>query len=152
MDEVRSRIIQIAIRQAEVGVYSGQVDDFFHSYVKPQENGNHTDVRWLALRNENGNGLIISGKNLNTSVWPWTADNIESAMHTNKLTRSGFFTVNIAHAVAGVGGINSWNLEKARPLDPHRILEKQHESSFIIRPLSSDDDSIELGRTLKASL
>ncbi len=139
-------------KAAEISVYSGNVDDFYHSYVKPQENGNHTDVRWLALRNKKGSGLMIYGQNLNTSVWPWTADTIESAMHTNKLIRSDFFTVNIAHAVAGVGGINSWNLEKARPIDPHRLLDKHYESSFIIQPLVPKDDPIKVGRKLKASL
>lgn len=137
---------------AEVGVYAGHVDDFCHAYVKPQENGNHTDVRWLTLCNEKGLGLMISGRKLNTSVWPWTAENIASAGHTNKLMRSDFFTVNVAHAVAGVGGINSWHLEKARPIHPHRLVDKHYQSSFIIQPLTTKDDPVKLGRMLKASL
>jgi len=137
---------------AEVNVYSGGVDDFYHCYVRPQENGNHADVRWLALRDGNNEGMMIVGHNLNVSVWPWTAENIESAGHTNQLTRADFFTVNIDHAVAGIGGINSWHLEKARPIKPHRLLGKHYESSFIIQPLIRKDDPVKMGRQLKASL
>ncbi|MFC2096694.1 glycoside hydrolase family 2 TIM barrel-domain containing protein, partial [Bacteroidota bacterium] len=46
---------------AEIGLYSGKVKDQHFSYVRPQENGNKTDVRWLSLSDKNGKGLLISG-------------------------------------------------------------------------------------------
>ena len=56
---------------AEVNIYSGKVEDFIYQYVLPQENGNHTEVRWLALKNATGSGLMVVGKQpLNASVWP----------------------------------------------------------------------------------
>lgn len=46
---------------ADVGVYKSTVtDQFVSKYVKPQENGNHTDVRWMAVTNESGNGVMVA--------------------------------------------------------------------------------------------
>ena len=42
-----------------VDIFSGLVSEQYHPYVRPQENGNKTDVRWTTLRNEDGIGLMI---------------------------------------------------------------------------------------------
>lgn len=45
----------------DVGIYESTVTDQFQvKYLKPQENGNHTDVRWTVLKDENGNGLMVT--------------------------------------------------------------------------------------------
>jgi hypothetical protein len=46
---------------AAVGRYSGRVEDLVHDYVRPQENANRTDVRWVALTDASGAGLLASG-------------------------------------------------------------------------------------------
>ena len=46
---------------ASVGVWSGPVEEQFFSYVRPQETGNKTDVRWVAMTNEEGEGLLAVG-------------------------------------------------------------------------------------------
>jgi len=43
-----------------IGIYSGKVDELVHNYIRPQENGNRTDVRWAALTNEEDIGLFVS--------------------------------------------------------------------------------------------
>jgi beta-galactosidase len=49
---------------AFVDLYESKVKDQYHPYVRPQENGYKTDVRWLALSDGNGNGLlVVSGNN-----------------------------------------------------------------------------------------
>ena len=46
---------------SKVGLYESTVsEEFVDEYLKPQENGNHTSVRWSALTNEDGNGLMVS--------------------------------------------------------------------------------------------
>ena len=46
---------------ARVGLYQGEVLDQHHPYIRPQENGNKSDVRWVALTNGDGVGLLAVG-------------------------------------------------------------------------------------------
>jgi len=118
----------------ETGVYSGKVKDFIFQYILPQENGNHTGVRWLSLSNDQGRGLLIVGDQpLSASVWPYTAEMIQQAKHTNELKDADAFTLNIDLVQAGVGGTDSWSLH-ARPLDPYRLLDKSYAYSFTLLP------------------
>jgi beta-galactosidase len=125
---------------SEVGLYTGRVEDFIFSYVLPQENGNHTGVRWLALQNSAGNGLMIVGEQpLSMSVWPYTAENIQAAQHMNELEPAGFYTMNIDLAQAGVGGTDSWSW-RAMPLEKYRLLAKEYRYSFKIVPVKKTKD------------
>ena len=42
-----------------VGLYQSTVEDFFVDYIKPQETGNRTDVRWVSMTNDDGIGLLV---------------------------------------------------------------------------------------------
>src|SRR4030042_1126111 len=48
-------------KRAHVGIYQTKVDSMLGSYIVPGETGNHTDVRWAALTNDQGTGLLIIG-------------------------------------------------------------------------------------------
>ncbi|MHA1268990.1 MAG: glycoside hydrolase family 2 TIM barrel-domain containing protein [Candidatus Helarchaeota archaeon] len=92
---------------AFVGVHSKRIEELIHNYVRPQENGNRTDVRWAALTDENGVGILISdigGTLLNISAWPYTLDDLDNAKHINELPHRDFITVNIDYKQRGVGG------------------------------------------------
>ncbi|MFW9900801.1 MAG: beta-galactosidase domain 4-containing protein, partial [Candidatus Thorarchaeota archaeon] len=92
---------------AAIGIYSGLVEDLITPYIKPQENGNRTDIRWIALTNKEGNGLLVSdvgGKFLSTSAWPYNMDDLESATHNYELPRRDFITLNLDYTQKGVGG------------------------------------------------
>lgn len=120
---------------AEVNVYSGKVEDFIFHYVRPMENGNHTGVRWIALQNESGNGLIVVGKQpLNTSVWPYATENISKAKHLNDLEPAGFYTLNVDLAQAGLGGSDSWSW-RGIPLPDYRLSKKEYAYGFRLLPL-----------------
>jgi len=90
-----------------IGIYTGKVDELIHNYVKPQENGNKTDVRWAALTNEEDIGFFISdigGTLLGVSAWPYSLEDLESASHTYDLPKRNFNTLNIDYKQQGVGG------------------------------------------------
>jgi len=94
---------------AAVGIYSGPVEEQIHDYVRPQENGNRTDVRWVALTNKDGAGLLAVGMPLlSVSAWPYTMWDLERARHVHELPRRDTITVNIDYKQMGVGGDNSW--------------------------------------------
>jgi beta-galactosidase len=90
-----------------LGIYTGKVDKLIHNYVKPQENGNRTDVRWAALTNEENIGLFVSdigGTHLSISAWPYSLEDLESATHPYDLPTREFITFNIDYKQCGVGG------------------------------------------------
>ncbi|MBY8987611.1 MAG: hypothetical protein KGD61_04075, partial [Candidatus Lokiarchaeota archaeon] len=90
-----------------LGIYSGKVGELIHNYVKPQENGNRTDVRWAALTNEEDIGLFVSdigGTHLSISAWPYSLEDLELAKHTYDLPKREFITLNIDYKQQGVGG------------------------------------------------
>ncbi|MBK5112291.1 MAG: DUF4981 domain-containing protein [Candidatus Heimdallarchaeota archaeon] len=92
---------------AAIGVYSKPVNEMIHDYVKPQENGNRTDVRWFTLTNNEREGLLIqsfSPSLLNFSVWPYSMLDLETAQHINELPKRDYVTVNIDYKQKGVGG------------------------------------------------
>jgi beta-galactosidase/beta-glucuronidase len=71
-----------------VGLFSGTVDEQYVPYIMPQENGNKTDVRWSAVTNKSGVGLLAIGSSLmETGVSHFTANDLYNAFHTNELTR-----------------------------------------------------------------
>ncbi|MDE5417532.1 DUF4981 domain-containing protein [Labilibaculum sp. DW002] len=117
---------------AEVNVYKGNVADFVFEYAQPQECSNRTDVRWLQLENKNGAGLRFEGAQaLSTSVWPWTAESLEQARHTNELKKENFYTVNIDLLQTGVGGCDTWS-PKAEPIEKYRLYSGEYQYSFTI--------------------
>ncbi len=98
---------------AAVGLWSGPVEEEFHPYVRPQETGNKTDVRWVKLCNEDGEGLLAKGMPLmEVSAWPFTQEDLESGRHAAELPRRDLVTLHLDLHQMGVGGDNSWG---ARP-------------------------------------
>jgi beta-galactosidase len=121
---------------AAVGLYEKRVRELHFAYGRPQENGNRTDVRWVAFTDADGNGLLTSGEPVvNFSAWHYSQDELERARHDYELRQSGAVTVNIDWRQRGVGGINSWG-QYPRPY--YRMREQQYEYTFRIRPLRGD--------------
>jgi beta-galactosidase len=92
---------------AAVGIYKGKVHELIHQYVRPQENGNRTDIRWAALVDDDNTGLFISdegGTYLNVSAWPYSMEDLEKAKHIHELPVREDITFNIDLNQQGVGG------------------------------------------------
>ena len=123
---------------AAVGLYSGTVEEQIHPYIRPQEVGNKTDVRWVTLTNEAGAGLRVTGLPLlSVSAWPFSMSALESAEHTFELGRRGGITLNIDYKQMGVGGDNSWG---ARPHPEYTLPAKPYTYAFRISPLAETKD------------
>jgi hypothetical protein len=89
---------------APVGVYSGSVDDQYEPYIVPQENGNKTDVRWVALTDAKGVGLLAVGApTMNCSAHHYSTENLTAARHTYELERQEQITLNLDYRQAGLG-------------------------------------------------
>ena len=128
-----------------VGVYRGTVDQQFVDYSRPQENGNKTDVRWVALTNEKGIGLLAVGMPLlSVAARHYTTADLAGAAHTHEMTRRPEIYLNLDHRQMGVGGDNSWG---ARPHPEFQLTEKSYRYRFRLRPYSADrEEPMELAR------
>jgi beta-galactosidase len=93
-----------------VGLYHAQVEDWFTHYVRPQDNGNRTDVRWIEFTNKDGQGLRVKAGTplLGVSAWPYSMSDLETATHDYQLPERDFVTVNLDGFQTGVGGDTSW--------------------------------------------
>ncbi|NOR14715.1 MAG: DUF4981 domain-containing protein, partial [Candidatus Aminicenantes bacterium] len=125
---------------APVGVYYGKVWDQYHPYIRPQENGNKTDVRWVALTNDEGIGLLVSGNTLlNISAHHFLPQDLDPGpskrqRHTTDLKRRKFVLLNIDYQQMGVGGDTSWG---ARPHPQYTLNAQKYHYRFCIRPFSA---------------
>lgn len=137
-------------RQAStlVSRYKTDVRNFVHNYLRPQENGNRTDVRWLALTNGEGAGLLFVGEpHLNVSAWPYSQEELEKARHTNELPRdSATITVNVDGGQMGVGGDDSWG---SLPYPEYTLPPVYRTYSYFLRPLKAGDDPGDIARQIK---
>nr|WP_294930234.1 glycoside hydrolase family 2 TIM barrel-domain containing protein [uncultured Flavobacterium sp.] len=128
-----------------VGKYSLPIQKFIEPYIKPQENGNRTEVRWMALSNAPKNkGLLVvkADKDLQMSAWPYTQANLSEAKHTFDLKDPGFLTLNIDLMQMGVGGNDSWS-PVAAPLEQYQIKPGDYEYSFYLVPFSATKNGLE---------
>ncbi len=118
---------------AAVGLYSESVYKPKHQYIRPQETGNKSDVKWTALTAESGFGLLaIADDSLYVSAWPCRMDDYEKATHPTELTFRDNVTVNIDYRQMGVGGDNSWG---ARPHAKYTLPPNTYSYKFRLRPV-----------------
>ena len=87
---------------AQVGVYNGTVDEQYVPYIVPEENGNKTEVRWVALTNDKGVGLLAAGAS-EVSAHHYTTQDLTEATHTYELQRRDDITLNLDYAQSGLG-------------------------------------------------
>lgn len=135
---------------ANVGVYESKVDDLYFPYIRPQENGTRTDIRWMTLANEDGIGLMITGLPLiSASALPFTTSQLDYTdnqfRHTVDLVPQNFIDLNIDYRQSGVGGNDSWG---ARPLPAYTLLPGKYNFSFLIRPISQNNDPMKISKVV----
>jgi len=134
---------------AFIGRYAGTVHDQYVRYASPQENGYKTDVRWVALTQNKGKGLLAVGlPTLCFSALPYSKEDLtqksRGTKHPTDLVERDFVELHIDLRQTGVGGDNSWG---ARPLDKYTLPAKEYAFCFRLRPFSIDNESAaELGK------
>ncbi|CAN7625953.1 DUF4981 domain-containing protein [Paenibacillus sp. LjRoot153] len=88
----------------KLGIYRGTVQEQFVPYIKPQENGNKSEVRWSSLTNQQGIGLLFTGQPIfDTSVHHYTTDDLTAAKHVHQLTKVDQTIVNLDARQSGLG-------------------------------------------------
>ena len=94
------------LRGAQTGIHDLPLDQLPHDYMRPQENGNHTRVRWLSATGTWGTLRAddVTGDLLGFTAWPYTQEALDDAEHIHNLAHTTAVTLNIDRRQRGVGG------------------------------------------------
>ena len=130
---------------AEIGVYRSTPAELYYPYIRPQENGNRTDTRWVAFRDSAGVGLLAVGMpTLDWSALPFLPADLDegsrkTGRHTFDLRPRDLIGVHLDYRQMGVGGDNSWG---AQPLEHYKIPIESASWSFRLTPLAPGADNL----------
>lgn len=121
---------------AFVGKYHSTTDEMYVPYVRPQENGYRTDVKWVSVNDGKSVGLYFEGfPNLGFSALPYTYDDLKGFKHAGKhgnlLQKEPFTDLNLDYMQCGVGGDDSWG---AWPMEKYLIPARDYSWSYRLRP------------------
>lgn len=128
-------------RMANVaGLWHSDVDAMFTPYVRPQDCANREDVRWVTLRDDEGEGLAViraagGPATFSCSAWPYSCEAIDRAEHVNELERAGLIELNVNDRVLGLGS-NSWGSEV---LDSYRVRFENCSFGFSFLPIHTGE-------------
>ncbi|HEX9633304.1 MAG TPA: glycoside hydrolase family 2 TIM barrel-domain containing protein [Gemmatimonadales bacterium] len=135
---------------ARVGLYAAPAADLYHPYVRPQENGTRSDVRWMAITNAQGRGLLAVGiPLLEASALPYLQEDFDEGQekvnrHVTDVASRDLVEVRLDWHQMGVGGDNSWG---AQALERYRLPLRAYEWTFRLRPVGpGDQDPFTLAR------
>ncbi|AKZ59096.1 Beta-galactosidase [Streptomyces ambofaciens ATCC 23877] len=130
----------------DVGLYSGTVAEQWTPYIRPQENGNKTDVRWIALTDRHGVGLLASGEPLlEANASHFTPEDLSAgARHDYQLTPRDAVVLRLNHRQMGVGGDNSWG---AHTHDEFKLFaDRDYSYTYRLRPLTDVGEAMAASR------
>ncbi|MBU3181711.1 glycoside hydrolase family 2 TIM barrel-domain containing protein [Clostridium psychrophilum] len=118
---------------AHLGTFKKSVIENVSKYAVPQESGNHVGVRWAKVKDKKGFGIEFEavGGQFELGVSPYTAFELENALHQYELPEVNYTVVTIAAKQMGVGGDDSWGA----PIHEEYLIDssKNIHFEFIIR-------------------
>jgi beta-galactosidase len=124
---------------SDIGIYSSTVDEQYFPYVRPQESGNKTDVRWIALTDKKGQGIRITGNvPFEFSALPYSIEDLDpeqerNQYHSGELNKRREVYLNVDFRQMGVAGIDSW---WSLPLEQYRVNYDSYNYKYIIEPVA----------------
>lgn len=132
---------------ARLGRFEGRVSDqFYADYTEPGESGNKVDVRWVALTNDQANGIVATGSiPLSVNASHYNADSIMSAGHPEQLQAQKSIELNLDYKQQGIGGDNSWG---AWPHEQFLIPCQEYSYRIYLSPLEKGDPPNETAKEL----
>ena len=124
-----------------VGVYSQTADEQFFPYVRPQETGTKTDIRWWRQTSPKGVGVCVEAEEpFSASALHYSVDDLDepgtdkAQRHSPQVPRSRYTNLSIDQVHAGVGGIDSWS-DWGQALPPYRVSCQDRTFTFRLTPI-----------------
>ena len=124
-----------------LGVYENNVADEYYSYVRPQESGNHTDIRWFRVCDSQGKGLeFYADAPMEASALNFLTEDLDDGAtkdkvigrHSGDLVPRQLTQVHIQQRQMGLGCVNSWG---AWPRQEYLVPYQAYDFTFAIRPV-----------------
>jgi beta-galactosidase len=122
-----------------IGRYKNKVADEYFPYVRPQESGNHTDVRWFIVSDGQRGLKFESTAPMECSALPYLTEDLDGGvnkdahhMHSGDLTERPLTQVHIQQHQMGLGCVNSWG---AWPEKPYMLPLQAYDFTFAITPV-----------------
>lgn len=132
---------------ADVGLWRGEVASQATPYPRPQETGSHQDVRWLALSDGEGRGLVVA--NWQTpfafSALPYRSEALASARRWIDVVGRDEVVLSIDAAQCGLGNSSCGPGVLAK----HAVLPEPYTLRFAIAPLGPDEDAGDVAAGLR---
>lgn len=136
---------------ADIDLYKASVWEQFHPYVRAQETANKSDVRWAALQNINGEGLLVKAcsEPIGICAWNFPMEDIlyipstVKNIHGGSIQKKDMVWVNIDHRMMGVGGDNTWG---AQTHPEYTITPVRQSYEFILIPIDEKSNLTETGK------
>ena len=123
-----------------IGKYESDVKDEYYPYIRPQESGNHTDIRYFSIFNPaSGKGITFEGyAPMECSAIPYSIKDLDSGdekehawgQHSGDLVDKGLTQVHIQQRQYGLGCIDSW---MTKPMEKYRMHYGDREFRFVIK-------------------
>ena len=125
---------------AFIGKYEANVKDEYYPYVRPQESGNHTDIRYFSIFNPTtGKGITFEGyAPMECSAIPYLVEDLDAGLekehawgqHSGDLVEKGLVQLHIQQRQFGLGCIDSWG---SSPMEKYRMHYQDRCFSFVIK-------------------
>jgi beta-galactosidase len=123
-----------------LGVYENKVADEYYPYVRPQESGNHTDVRWFQVTDGQRGLRFYSDAPMECSALPYLVEDLDAGsrkehawgQHSGDLVERPLTQVHVQQRQMGLGCVNSWG---AWPERQYRIPVGNLDFQFVIKPV-----------------
>ncbi len=123
-----------------IGKYTQTVDEQFYSYIRPQETGTKTDIRWWNQTNKGGNGIQLVGKApFSASALHYTQESLDDGLekeqrHSELVPQTDYVNFCIDKVQMGLGCVNSWG---ALPLEKYMVPYQDYDFTFVIKPIQN---------------
>ena len=122
-----------------LGVYENEVSGEYFPYVRPQESGNHTDIRWFRVTDGTKGLEFYSNAPMECSALPYLTEDLDdgptkdkkTGRHSGDLVERALTQVHIQQNQMGLGCVNSWG---AWPLDQYMVKYGDKDFTFVIKP------------------
>lgn len=126
-----------------IGRYEDKVENQFYWYIRPQETGNKTEVRWLTLLDKDGKGVKITGlQPIAFSALHFSPEDLDPGLtrklqHTIDIVPQKNIFLHVDLKQRGLGGDNSWGMY---PHNEYRLLDKKYTYSYMIELVEKSSD------------
>lgn len=118
-----------------MGIYEVREGAALAGYLKPQETGNHTDVRWAEITDAQGRGLRFESSSMDVSCLHFTPHELENALHGAELPPVTKTVVRVGAGEMGLGADDSWG---AKPREAYYLSKAPRTLSFTVRSLTGE--------------